>query len=108
MSELWCWAGQHGLLHWTAGSGYWAAKDTHETPCPPPLPSCHHRLQHSGQSDAAEVDRQMSTIDAQAAALDLAIREKEDEVTGLQTEKELQSGGEVRELAQQADEISKR
>ena len=79
------------------------------TGSPPPCRCCCCcRLQRSGEADIAEVDRAASSIDAQAAALDLTIREKEDEVAGLQTEKELQSGGEVRELAQQVDELSKR
>lgn len=54
------------------------------------------------------MQNELSDLDAQAAALDLDIREKGDQIEGLRTEKELQSGGEVRELTAEVDEISKR
>jgi hypothetical protein len=50
----------------------------------------------------------LSDLDAQAAALELDIREKEEAVEGLRTEKELQSGGEVAELQAEVDDIAKR
>jgi hypothetical protein len=50
----------------------------------------------------------LSELDAAWAALELDLREKADQIQGLQTEKELQSGGEVRELQAEVDEISKR
>ena len=54
------------------------------------------------------MESRVSELDAQAAALEADVREREDEIQGLQTEKELQSGGEVKELIQEVDEISKR
>lgn len=54
------------------------------------------------------MQNELSDLDAQAAALELDIREKGDQIEGLRTEKELQSGGEVRELTAEVDEISKR
>lgn len=65
-------------------------------------------LQRSGAEKVREVEATISDLAAQEAALELEIREKEDEVQGLQTEKELQSGGEVKELAALVDDISKR
>lgn len=118
------------------------------------LPSClpcsaRRRLQDSGEAEVRGVQDEMHNLDAQAAQLDLEIREKEDDIKGLQvclwqrcvagcggvglprvarealracrrvhtpaaraacplqTEKELQSGGEVKELQAKVDELSK-
>lgn len=69
-------------------------------------PCC--RLQKNGEDEVRGVQNQLSDLDAQSAALELDIREKSDQIEGLQTEKELQSGGEVKELQETVDEISKR
>ena len=76
-----------------------------------PLPLALHRprrLQQTGEADVRGVQDALSELDAQWAALDLDLREKADQIQGLQTEKELQSGGEVRELQKEVDDISKR
>ena len=62
---------------------------------PPCLPC---RLQQTGEADVRGVQDALSDLDAQWAALELDLREKADQIQGLQTEKELQAGGEVREL----------
>lgn len=52
-----------------------------------------------------------SSIEAgkvKAEELAQEIQEAEGDLKGLQMEKDLQSGGEVKELAQQVDELSKR
>ena len=77
---------------------------THSLPLPPPL----RRLQHNGEAEVRSVQDAMSDIDAAAAALDLEEREATDAIAGLQTEKELQSGGEVKELQAEVDEIAKK
>ncbi|PSC74142.1 structural maintenance of chromosomes 2-1-like [Micractinium conductrix] len=66
------------------------------------------RLQQHGEAEVREAQNALSDLDAQGAALDLDIREVEDRIEGLQTEKELQSGGEIKELQAEVDEISKR
>ncbi|KAL4421732.1 hypothetical protein ABPG77_002348 [Micractinium sp. CCAP 211/92] len=66
------------------------------------------RLQQNGEQEVRAAQNELSDLDAQAAALDLDIREKGDQIEGLRTEKELQSGGEVKELTAEVDEISKR
>jgi hypothetical protein len=50
----------------------------------------------------------MQKLDSEIKILDISLNEKEDEIKGLQTEKELQSNGEVKELVQKVDELSKR
>ncbi|PRW61562.1 structural maintenance of chromosomes 2-1 isoform A [Chlorella sorokiniana] len=65
------------------------------------------KLQDNGEAEVRGVQDEMHNLDAQAAHLDLEIREKEDDIKGLQTEKELQSGGEVKELQAKVDELSK-
>lgn len=66
------------------------------------------RLQQNGEQDVQQVQNDLSDLEAQYAALDLKIREKQDEIEGLKTEKELQSSGEVKELQAEVDDISKR
>lgn len=66
------------------------------------------RLQADGEGEVRGVESALSDLDALAAALELEAREKDDEIQGLQTEKELQSGGEVKELIEMVDQISKR
>ena len=66
------------------------------------------RLQQTGEADVRAVQDALSELDAAWAALELDLREKADQIQGLQTEKELQSGGEVRELQAEVDDISKR
>jgi structural maintenance of chromosome 2 len=65
-------------------------------------------LQKDGEGDISGMQEQVSDIEAQLAALELSVREKDDEIQGLQTEKELQSGGELKELMQLVDDVSKR
>ena len=53
------------------------------------LPSCLpcsacRRLQDSGEAEVRGVQDEMHNLDAQAAQLDLEIREKEDDIKGLQ------------------------
>lgn len=157
-----------GAAWGVAGQGGQRSRD--RWPCGAPCRSHHprralrcpcRRLQHSGEQEVRGAQDALSNLDAQGAQLDLEVREKEDEIQGLQvweracgwwmclqgpaqrtwlpsqlyphvgaqrlcsevlrcaahvpralprpqTEKELQSGGEVKELQTAVDEISKR
>jgi hypothetical protein len=65
-------------------------------------------LQEDGASEIAAGEELMQKLDSEIKILDISLNEKEDEIKGLQTEKELQSNGEVKELVQKVDELSKR
>lgn len=65
-------------------------------------------LQEDGASEIAMGEELMQKLDSEIKILDISLSEKEDEIKGLQTEKELQSNGEVKELVQKVDELSKR
>ena len=54
------------------------------------------------------MEQSIVDLDSQIGGIDAQVREREDEIQGLQTEKELQSNGEVKELIQEVDELSKR
>ena len=66
------------------------------------------RLQQTGEQEARAVENALSDLDALAALLELNIREKDDQIEGLKTEKELQSTGEIKELQAEVDELAKR
>lgn len=65
-------------------------------------------LLKTGEADIRAVDAEIAALDATCAAVEGDLREKEDYITGLQTEKELQSGGEVKELIAKADDLAKK
>ncbi len=65
-------------------------------------------LRGAGEADVARAAAGVAELEAAGAALEAELRERDDEVAGLQTEKELQSGGEAKELAEAVDEIAKR
>lgn len=50
----------------------------------------------------------MKELEAKGAALQQALKDRDDDIAGLQTEKDLQSSGEVRELTAAVDALSKR
>lgn len=66
------------------------------------------RNQLNGESEIHSLMEKVEQGKARAQDLEQEIKGLEGDVKGLQTEKELQSGGEVRELAQKADGCSKR
>jgi len=66
------------------------------------------RNQKDDESEIHAAEQALSDFDAQLSAIEAQLREKDDEIQSLQTEKELQSSGEVKELAQEADELSKK
>lgn len=65
-------------------------------------------LQEDGEMEIQQAEEALSNYDTEILAVDIHIREKDDEIQGLQTEKELQSNGEIKELAQEVDDLSKR
>ena len=67
---------------------------------------CSH--QDEGQADINATEQSIIDLDADIGVVESQVREREDEIQGLQTEKELQSSGEVKELIQEVDEMSKR
>ena len=66
------------------------------------------RSQEVGEAEIQELRSSIEAGKARAEELVQEIQEADADLKGLQTEKDLQSGGEVKELAQQADELSKR
>lgn len=56
---------------------------------------------------AREKLAQVEELGGDAAALEEGIKEKDSEIESLETEKELQAGGEMKEVAAEADELSK-
>lgn len=66
------------------------------------------RLQSDGQAEVQGMAERLQAAERQVADLELQLRERADELAGLQAEKELASGGEVKELTAQADALSKR
>jgi structural maintenance of chromosome 2 len=65
-------------------------------------------LQDDGESEIRGMEQCIVDFDAEIGGIDAQVREREDEIQGLQTEKELQSNGEVKELIQEVDDLSKR
>jgi len=65
-------------------------------------------LQDDGESEIRGMEQSIVDFDAEIGGIDAQLREREDEIQGLQTEKELQSSGEVKELIQEVDSLSKR
>jgi len=65
-------------------------------------------LQDDGESEIRGMEQSIINFDAEIGGVDAQLREREDEIQGLQTEKELQSSGEVKELIQEVDNLSKR
>jgi structural maintenance of chromosome 2 len=65
------------------------------------------KLLSTGESEIQQTDKRIADMDAELSALQAEIIAKSDEVTALQTEKELQTGGEVKELMKKVDDLSK-
>ena len=61
-----------------------------------------------GESEIHNLMEKVEQGKAKVEELEQEIQSLESDIKGLQTEKELQSGGEIKELAQKADESSKR
>lgn len=73
------------------------------------IDSCHAcSLQEDGATEISTAEELVQNLDSEIKVLEIRLNEKEDEIKGLQTEKELQSNGEVKELVQKVDELSKR
>ena len=69
---------------------------------------CLSRIQEVGESEIHSLMEKVEGMKADAEELERDIQDKEADVKALQTEKELQSGGEVKELSEKADGLSKR
>jgi hypothetical protein len=65
-------------------------------------------MQQQGDAEVAQVQTRISELVGQAAEVEGEVRDKEEEIKSLQTELELQSGGEVRELTDSVDQLSKK
>ena len=61
-----------------------------------------------GEAEIEDLRNSIEASKVMAEELAQEIQEANADLKGLQTEKDLQSGGEVKELAQQTDELSKR
>lgn len=66
------------------------------------------RSQQAGQLEMQGLAQAIEDRKAKAEELAAQIQDAEADIKSLQTEKDLQSGGEVKELAEQADALSKR
>lgn len=68
----------------------------------------HGRSQEAGEAEIQDLKRSVQDGEAFAEDLNQEIQAVNADVKGLQTEKDLQSGGEVKELSDEADALSKR
>lgn len=66
------------------------------------------RLVRDGALESERARGALAEVEAAVEAAALALRECDDEIQGLETEKQLQSSGEVRELTAEIDGVSKR
>ena len=67
-----------------------------------------YRSQEAGEAEIVSLTRSAEEGKARAEELNQEIQEADADIRGLQTEKDLQSGGQVKELAESADALSKR
>eukprot|EP00884_Botryococcus_braunii_P016555 jgi/Botrbrau1/3583/Bobra.0078s0035.1 len=65
------------------------------------------RLQQQGDEEVKSVQSRIDELGQQAASLEEDLKDKDEEIRSLQTELELQSGGEVKELTQTVDSLAK-
>jgi hypothetical protein len=65
-------------------------------------------MQQQGDAEVAQVQTRISELVGQAGEVEGEVRDKEEGIKSLQTELELQSGGEVRELTDSVDQLSKK
>lgn len=65
-------------------------------------------LQNDGEAEIRSIEDIINQIEAELGSLEVQMRERDDEIDGLQTEKQLQSNGEMKELVQVADDLSNR
>lgn len=66
------------------------------------------RSQEAGNSEIQGLRDKIESVRLRASELAAELQDKDSDIKSLQTEKELQSGGEVKELSQKTDELSKR
>lgn len=59
-----------------------------------------------GDQDVAGLQAEAAGVEAARAALQQEVADAESEVAALQAEKEIQAGGEVKELQKEVDELS--
>jgi hypothetical protein len=82
-----------------------ARPHTHRSP---PRPRPRRRALTSGQSEMEGLQAEAAELDARRAGLEAEIADREDDIRGLETEKELQAGGEVKELGEEVDKLAMR
>lgn len=66
------------------------------------------RLQQQGDEEIKAVQVRIEELDQETSSVEEEIRDKDGDIRSLQTELELQSGGEVKELTQTVDSIAKK
>jgi hypothetical protein len=64
------------------------------------------RVIESGEAELVAMAADVEQLEQQAAELEGEAADKASDIQGLQTEKELQTGGEVKELQQEADQLA--
>lgn len=62
----------------------------------------------SGEAELANMVAEVQELEKQKAELEAEAADKAGDIAALQTEKEIQQGGEVKELQQQADNLAKK
>lgn len=62
----------------------------------------------AGEAELAGIIEQVQELQKQKAELESEAADKASDIAALQTEKEIQQGGEVKELQQQADNLAKK
>jgi len=64
------------------------------------------RAIEAGEAELADMAAGIAELDQQHATLGAEAADKASDIEGLRTEKEIQAGGEVKELQQQVDELA--
>mgnify|MGYP001806980234 CR=1 FL=1 len=68
------------------------------------FPTC--RAIASGEAELAEMAAGIAEVEQQVAGLEAEAADKSSDIEGLRTEKELQAGGEVKELQEEVDKLA--
>lgn len=62
----------------------------------------------SGQSELDQLQSEAAALDERKGALEAEAADREGDIAALETEKELQAGGEVKELQEEVDRLAMR
>lgn len=64
------------------------------------------RVQQDGDSEVAELQGGIAAGEAQRRELELEVKDRDSDIRALEAEKQIQAGGEVKELQEAADALS--